>query len=80
MSEVQMNQPFLSDLAALLQTNPEAVTRDYTLSDENWDSVAVISAIALIDKHFGVTVPGTKLAVLSSAGQLFSLVESAKRS
>jgi acyl carrier protein len=36
----------------------------------------VISGIALIDKHFGVTVPGDALASCGSVGELLRLIES----
>lgn len=68
------NTPFLNDLAALLETSPGSINQDYPLNDQNWDSVAVISGIALIDKHFHKTVPGDALSSCTSVGELLRLV------
>lgn len=65
---------FLADLAVLLETSPESITEDYPLNDNNWDSLAVISAIAMIDKHFNTTVPGHALSSSSSVGELLGLI------
>jgi acyl carrier protein len=67
---------FMNDLAALVEANPTELGPDHPLNDSNWDSVAVISGIALIDKHFGVTVPGDALASCGSVGELLRLIES----
>jgi acyl carrier protein len=71
-----MNRAFLNDLASLLETAPESIGPDYPLNDSNWDSVAVISGIALIDKHFDTTVPGDALASCGSVGELLGLIQS----
>lgn len=43
-----------------------------------WDSLAVISAIALIDDYFHITVSTEDLRVCKSLAGLFALIELAK--
>jgi acyl carrier protein len=74
------NAIFMNDLATLIEANPAELRDDYELNDNNWDSMAVISGIALIDRHFGVTVPGDALVSCGSVGELLSLIESNRQS
>ena len=67
---------FMRELAGLLAAEPPLAS-DFALSDENWDSMAVIAAIALIDNQFGVTVPGDRLKSCTTVGQLACLVRQA---
>ena len=68
---------FLRDLAELLNVRPEDFPANPPLDEDNWDSLAVLSAIALIDKHFGVTVSTERLLNCHSAGQVMELAEAA---
>ena len=60
---------FLQDLAGVLCTPPPP-PRDFELTDECWDSMAMISTIALIDNHFSITIPIEALRSCRSVGQL----------
>ena len=65
---------FLIDLAEVLEAdNP--VDSGTVLTDENWDSLAHISTIALIDEHFDVTISGSDLQSAETVGQIVSIVE-----
>lgn len=77
MADYRANESaFLQELAGLL-TASGPVTSDYPLTDENWDSMAVMSAIALIDTQFRVTIPGHRLQGCTSVGQLCDVVRTA---
>ena len=41
-----------------------------------WDSLAVIGFIALLDQHFGLAVPATKINACTSVSDLRNLVGS----
>ena len=71
-----MNEQFGQGLAEILSVSPNAVTLNLELGD-NWDSMAMISAVALIDETFGVTVSAQKLAKCQNVGDLAALVNSA---
>lgn len=58
-----MDQPgFLKELGSVLQPGQGAASLDFRLEDAVWDSLAVMSTVALIDEHCGVTVSGDELA------------------
>ena len=53
---------FLKELGAVIRVDAEAVGPDFRLEDAIWDSLAVMSVVALIDEHCGLTVSGDELA------------------
>lgn len=70
---------FLQDVATLLEVDPADLKETFELNEDNFDSVAVVSTIALIDEHFDLTVKGRELANVKSIGELLALIESAKK-
>lgn len=69
-----MNQEILlQELAAILQADPAAVTLEFQLATADWDSVAVMSTIAMLDEYCGVTVSGDALARCATAGDVLKL-------
>lgn len=74
-----MNQSaFLQDIADLLEVGIAELNQSYELNEDNFDSVAVVSTIALIDEHFDLTVKGRELANVKSIGELLALINKAK--
>jgi len=72
-----MNDPvFFKELAGILRVAPEKITPSFALADGEWDSVAVLSVIALIDDHFGITVSGNALGCCQTVGEVLRLAES----
>jgi acyl carrier protein len=65
---------FLSKLAEILQADQQAVGRSFPLTSANWDSLAVVSAILLIDEVYSITIPAKSLAQCTSVGALLDLV------
>jgi len=47
----------LDGLAEILEQDRAALTEETALADLNWDSLAFVSFIAMVDSRFGVTVP-----------------------
>ena len=64
----------LEGLAEILEISPAEMTPELDLTQQAWDSLAVVSAIALIDECFGVTVEGAALAKCESIQQVQDLV------
>ena len=69
---------FLQDIADLLEVDAAELNQAYELNEDNFDSVAVVSTIALIDEHFDLTVKGRELANVKSIGELLDLISKAK--
>ncbi len=69
---------FLAELADLLEVDAEDLNDDFELDSENFDSVCVVSTIALIDEYFDVTVNGKSLAQARTVGEVIDLIKKAK--
>jgi acyl carrier protein len=70
---------FLRKLAEVLEI-PEVKAGDELKSFPQWDSLAVLSVIAMLDADYGVNLRAADFASVQSAGDLWNLVESKKRS
>ncbi len=65
---------FLLALDEMLELDPGTLTGGEALEDlENWDSLAVISFIALVDEKLGLVVEGEKLVKAKTVADLLSL-------
>lgn len=66
---------FLEELAELLEVNPVGLTSSYRLADnENWDSLALISVVVMIDEHFKLSVSNERLRECKLVGDLQALI------
>ena len=74
MTQLENQAAFLSDLADVLELPASELIPSFELTEEKWDSLAIISSIALIDDHFGITVSGKDLGGVKSIGDLLALV------
>ncbi len=68
-------EAFMEDLAAIFELEPTELTMDYGLDRDNWNSLAIITAIVLIDEQFGINIEGDKLRQCSSVGGLWQLIQ-----
>jgi acyl carrier protein len=73
------DEQFLEKLAEILQVPAGSMSREFPLTEENWDSVAVLSAISLIDEQFDVTVDAGALQSAGTAGEVVELVRARKQ-
>lgn len=71
-------QQFYEGLAEVLEIEPSDISPDLVLADHSWDSLAVVSTIALIDEVFGIIVPGQALLACKTAGEIEALVRATK--
>ena len=67
---------FYEGLAEILEIDTQHVTPELELTGENWDSLAVVSTIALIDDVYDVMVNPESLAECKSVGDIEKLVAS----
>ncbi|MGQ3048124.1 MAG: acyl carrier protein [Niveispirillum sp.] len=65
---------FLAALEEMLETDAGSLSPDTALDSlDSWDSLAVISFIALVDEHFDHVVAGEDLAKAKTIGDLLAL-------
>lgn len=66
---------FMEDLAAIFEIEPSELNMDYGLDRNNWNSLAIVAAIALIDEQFEINIEGDKLRQCSSVRDLWQLIQ-----
>lgn len=68
-------EAFLREIEAALELPAGSLKGDEPLADiPEWDSLAVISFIALVDEKLGLSVDGEALAEAESVADLLALV------
>lgn len=66
---------FLRSLDEMLELEPGTLTGSEVLATlEMWDSLAIISFIALVDEQYGIVVEGERLAQAKTVDDLIGLV------
>lgn len=68
---------FYEGLADIFEIDPAAVTPDMVLADHNWDSLAIVSTIALIDECFDRLVDGAALGKCERVSDIEALIQAA---
>ncbi len=66
---------FLSKLADALEVDANAICIETRLSSINWDSLAIISTIALVDECLGEVISAEKIAECKTIGDIVGLAE-----
>jgi acyl carrier protein len=67
---------FLLELADLLEIERSEITSDYLLEEnENWDSLALISVIVMVDEHFKQSVSNEAIRKCKVIGDLLNLIQ-----
>jgi len=68
---------FYKKVADILEV--DGVTGDSVLAGyPEWDSLSVLSVIAMIDSSYGINLNSTDLAGVKTAGELWQLVQARK--
>ncbi|TFZ58138.1 acyl carrier protein [Methylorubrum sp. Q1] len=65
---------FYEELAEILEVEPDQMTADLRLENTSWDSLAVVSTIALIDEQYDRAVNATALAACETVGDIERLI------
>jgi acyl carrier protein len=74
----QMNE-FLKSIAGILEVETVRETDDLK-SFPQWDSLAVLSVIAMLDANYSVNLRAADFTPINSIADLWALVQSRKRS
>ena len=61
----------LAEILDIEEVKPENVLRDF----EQWDSLAVLSVLAMADSKYGVTIRADEIRLVVTAAELAKLVE-----
>jgi acyl carrier protein len=69
---------FYEGLAEILEIDTDQVEPGLSLEEGGWDSLAVVSTIALIDDVFDVTVHPERLGDCKTVGDIEALVAAEK--
>ncbi len=70
-----MKSEFRSGMAEVFEVEQDQLTGAYALTDANWNSLAIVSAIALADEVYGVLLSGRALAQCKTFGDVVALIE-----
>lgn len=73
-----MDIKFMNELIDILELKGVEVSETIVLRTGNWDSLAILSTISLIDEIYNVTVPGNQLRECSTIGDIVRLVQKAQ--
>lgn len=66
----------LSILAEILDAEEDEISKDTAFADlDYWDSVAVLSFIAMMDDEFGKTVKGADIKKFVTLGDAMAIME-----
>jgi acyl carrier protein len=68
-------QDFHVGLADILEIETSTISSDLDLSTLDWDSLAFVSTIALIDECFGIIVRGQALEKCQTVGDIEQLIQ-----
>ncbi len=71
---------FLGELGELLEADSPLTGPEELSSLGSWDSVAVISVMAMVDEKSGVTLDPKKIYACNTVDDLFALVSLGQRS
>lgn len=70
-----MNQQFIAHFAEALETNPAELSADTDFKNlPNWDSLAALSVIAMVDEHYGASIGGDELERAQTLADLWQAV------
>jgi len=70
-----MQQQFITHFAEALETDAAQLSADTEFKNlSNWDSLAALSVIAMVDEHYGASIGGDELERVGTLGDLWQLV------
>ena len=68
---------FYEGLAEILEIEPAEVTSDLDLTEHHWDSLAIVSTIALVDECFNRLIEGAALGRCERVSDIEALIAAA---
>lgn len=74
-NQIVMEQKFLDLLKEILEIEDrELLMTDNFREYPEWDSLAYLSVIAMLDEEYGIQIEGSEFKKLKTVGDLFSVV------
>lgn len=70
---------FYEGLAEILEIDVAQVTPALSLQEQAWDSLAIVSTIALVDDCFNVLLDGQSLGNCDTVADIEKLIEARKK-
>lgn len=72
-------EDFLKNMAEALNQPGAEFTPDQKLQDlPNWDSLAILTTLSMMDQEYGVVMSGTELQSCNSVADLYAKVQELK--
>jgi acyl carrier protein len=65
---------FYENMAEILEINIDQVTPEFELKNIDWNSLAIVSTIALVDECFGVLLNGRMLDDCKTIADIENLI------
>lgn len=66
----------LQDLSRLLELDISLLHDDFRLIEAaNWDSLSVVSTVAVIDQYYKIRIKGTELIGCNTIGDIFKIIQ-----
>ena len=68
---------FYEGMAEIFEIDPSRITPEFDLgsTEAQWDSLALVSTIALVDDCYNVMLDGSKLACCKTIGEIEALIQ-----
>ena len=71
---------FYEGMAEIFEVEPQQIDAQFDLAGTGaWDSLALVSTIALVDDCFNVMLDGASLSACTTVGDIEALVEKARK-
>jgi len=75
-----VDDQFADGFAEILEIEPAAILPQLDVASHNWDSLAIVSTIALVDELYGVVLDGKALSNCKTVADIQALVAGTKPS
>ncbi|AXL52287.1 acyl carrier protein [Paraburkholderia caffeinilytica] len=72
-------EQFYEGMAEIFEIDVSQITPELDLQEHNWDSLAVVSTIALVDDCFNVMLSGQALNNCNTIADIEALISTAKK-
>lgn len=72
-------QALFDGIAEILEIDSSVVTPELVLENYAWDSLAIVSTIALVDDLYNVILDGQSLGNCTTVSDIIALIERAKK-
>ena len=67
-------QEKLETLADIFEVDSDEISETTDLGELAWDSMAMLSVIAVINEHFGKRIPGVELRSFKTIGDIMAVM------